>query len=308
MKAIAVSDRAAGTSGLTLQDRPYPHAAENDVIVRVHAAGYTTGELAWPGTWTDRAGRDRTPSIPGHEVAGVVEELGYGTTGLSVGQCVFGVADWTRDGTLAEFVAVESRNLAPLPADIDFVTAASLPISGLTAWQGLFQHGGLRAGQTVLISGAGGGVGTLASQLAREAGAFVIGAGRKSHRDRSIEAGAHEFIDLDAGDIDLALRVDLLFDVLGGTIGARLAGAVRPGGTVIAIASPPDVNRSDITTRFFVVETDRSQLSDLAGRVLSGRLRTFVGEVVTLEDAVAAFSSGTGSPGKTVVTVAEEDK
>lgn len=143
MKAIAVSDRAAGTSGLTLQDRPYPHAAENDVIVRVHAAGYTTGELAWPGTWTDRAGRDRTPSIPGHEVAGVVEELGYGTTGLSVGQRVFGVADWTRDGTLAEFVAVESRNLAPLPADIDFVTAASLPISGLTAWQGLFQHGGL---------------------------------------------------------------------------------------------------------------------------------------------------------------------
>ena len=308
MKAIAVSDRAAGTSGLTLQDRPYPHAAENDVIVRVHAAGYTTGELAWPGTWTDRAGRDRTPSIPGHEVAGVVEELGYGTTGLSVGQRVFGVADWTRDGTLAEFVAVESRNLAPLPADIDFVTAASLPISGLTAWQGLFQHGGLRAGQTVLIGGAGGGVGTLASQLAREAGAFVIGAGRKSHRDRSIEAGAHEFIDLDAGDVDLALRVDLLFDVLGGTIGARLAGSVRPGGTVIAIASPPDVNRSDITTRFFVVETDRSQLSDLAGRVLSGRLRTFVGEVVTLEDAVAAFSSGTGSQGKTVVTVAEEDK
>ena len=308
MKAIAVSDRAAGTSGLTLQDRPYPHAAENDVIVRVHAAGYTTGELAWPGTWTDRAGRDRTPSIPGHEVAGVVEELGYGTTGLSVGQRVFGVADWTRDGTLAEFVAVESRNLAPLPADIDFVTAASLPISGLTAWQGLFQHGGLRAGQTVLISGAGGGVGTLATQLAREAGAFVIGAGHRGHRDRSIEAGAHEFIDLDAGDIDQALRVDLLFDVLGGTIGARLAGSVRPGGTVIAIASPPDVNRSDITTRFFVVETDRSQLSDLAGRVLSGRLRTFVGEVVTLEDAVAAFSSGTRSPGKTVVTVAEEDK
>jgi NADPH:quinone reductase-like Zn-dependent oxidoreductase len=308
MKAIAVSDRAAGTSGLTLQDRPYPHAAENDVIVRVHAAGYTTGELAWPGTWTDRAGRDRTPSIPGHELAGVVEELGYGTSGLSVGQRVFGVADWTRDGTLAEFVAVESRNLAPLPADIDFVTAASLPISGLTAWQGLFQHGGLRAGQTVLISGAGGGVGTLATQLAREAGAFVIGAGRKGHRDRSLEAGAHEFIDLDAGDIDQALRVDLLFEVLGGAIGARLAGAVRPGGTVIAIASPPDVNRSDITTRFFVVETDRSQLSDLAGRVLSGRLRTFVGEVVTLEDAVAAFSSGTGSQGKTVVTVAEEDK
>src|SRR5215813_8492771 len=129
MRAITVRDRDAGVGGLALTDMPYPRAAENDVIVRVHAAGFTPHELEWPGTWTDRAGRDRTPSIPGHELSGVVAELGYGTTGLTVGQRVFGVTDWARNGTLAEFVAVEARNLAPLSADIDDIVAAAMPIS-----------------------------------------------------------------------------------------------------------------------------------------------------------------------------------
>ena len=158
VQAITVQDRAAGTAGLTLSDIPHPHASENDVIVRVHAAGFTPGELDWPGTWTDRAGRDRTPSVPGHELSGLVAELGYGTTGLTVGQRVFGLADWTRDGSLAEYTAVEARNLAALPADIDHTVAAALPISGLTAWQGLFDHAHLKAGQTVLVHGAAGGV------------------------------------------------------------------------------------------------------------------------------------------------------
>ena len=148
MRAITVRDRDAGVSGLSLTELPYPDAAGNDVIVQVHAAGFTRGELDWPGTWTDRAGRDRTPSVPGHELSGVVVELGYGTTGLTVGQRVFGLADWTRDGSLAEFTAVEARNLAPLPVDVDHVAAAALPISGLTAWQALFDHADLQAGQT----------------------------------------------------------------------------------------------------------------------------------------------------------------
>jgi NADPH:quinone reductase-like Zn-dependent oxidoreductase len=156
MQAIAVRDRSAGIGGLALTELPYPHAAENDVVVRVHAAGFTPGELDWPGTWEDRAGRDRTPSVPGHELSGVVAELGYGTTGLTVGQRVFGLADWTRNGSLAEYTAVEARNLAPLPADVDHAQAATLPISGLTAWQGLFDHGHLTTGQTVLIHGAAG--------------------------------------------------------------------------------------------------------------------------------------------------------
>src|SRR3954454_7135200 len=131
MKAIVVTDEAAGKAGMRLVERPAPVAAVNEVVVVVHASGFTPGELTWPSTWTDRLGRERTPSIPGHELAGVVTGLGYGTTGLSVGQRVFGLADWHRDGTLAEYVAVEARNLAPLPGDVDFTLGASLPISGL---------------------------------------------------------------------------------------------------------------------------------------------------------------------------------
>src|SRR5689334_20343199 len=223
MQAIVVRDRAAGSRGLSLAEMPYPHAAENDVVVRVHAAGFTPGELDWPGTWTVRAGRDRTPSVPGHELSGVVVELGYGTTGLSVGQRVFGLADWTRNGTLAEYTAVEARNLAPLPADIDHTVAAALPISGLTAWQGLFDHGRLTTGQTVLIHGAAGGVGSIAVQLAREAGARVIGTGRVSGRDRALALGVDTFIDLQAEKLEHAGEVDVVFDVIGGDILDRSA-------------------------------------------------------------------------------------
>jgi NADPH:quinone reductase-like Zn-dependent oxidoreductase len=154
MKAIVVTDQAAGTAGMTLEERPEPPAANNDVIVEIHASGFVPTEMEWPSTWTDRADRDRTPSIPGHEMAGVVTTLGYGTAGLSVGQRVFGLADWHRDGTLAEYVAIEARNLAPLPGDVDFTVGASLPISGLTAWQGLFEHGRLQTGQSLLAHGA----------------------------------------------------------------------------------------------------------------------------------------------------------
>src|SRR3954449_1169654 len=165
MKAIVVTDEAAGTGGMTLVERPEPPAAINDVVVEVHASGFVPTEMEWSSTWTDRRGRDRTPSIPGHELAGVVRALGYGTTGLSVGQRVLGLTDWHRDGTLAEHVAVEARNLSPLPGDVDFTVGASLPISGLTAWQGLFQHGRLRAGQSVLAHGAAGAVGSMVTQL-----------------------------------------------------------------------------------------------------------------------------------------------
>ena len=196
MKAIVVTDQAAGTAGMKLVERPEPQAAINDVVVQVHASGFTSGELTWPSTWTDRLDRDRTPSIPGHELAGVVTALGYGTTGLSVGQRVFGLADWHRDGTLAEYVAIEARNLAPLPGDVDFTVGAGVAMTGLTAWQGLFEHGRLQAGQSVLVHGAAGAVGSMATQLAREAGAHVIGTGRAAGRQTALDFGAHEFVDL----------------------------------------------------------------------------------------------------------------
>ncbi|MET7737519.1 NADP-dependent oxidoreductase [Streptomyces sp. NPDC005402] len=306
MRAITVRDREAGVRGLTLEELPPPHAAENDVILRVHAAGFTRGELDWPATWTDRAGRDRTPSVPGHEVSGVVTELGYGTTGLTVGQRVFGLADWTRDGSLAEYVAVEARNLAPLPADIDHTVAAALPISGLTAWQGLFDHARLTTGQTVLIHGAAGGVGSIAVQLAHEAGARVVGTGRSADRDTVLELGAHEFLDLEADRWEDTGQVDVVFDVIGGDVLDRSAALVRPGGTLVSIAHQPAVRPADGRAVFFVVEPDRARLADLARRLRDGRLRVRVGAVRPLSEAADAFASRQRVPGRTIIRVAED--
>src|SRR6266571_4835719 len=232
MKAIVVTDQAAGTAGMTLVERPEPPAAINDVVVEIHASGFVPTELAWPSTWTDRRGRDRTPSIPGHELAGVVTALGYGTTGLSVGQRVFGLTDWHRDGTLAEYAAVEARNLAPLPGNVDFTAGASLPISGLTAWQGLFQHGRLRAGQSVL---------------------------------------ANEFLSLDDEDLEDTGGVDLVFDVIGGDIQRRSASIIRPGGTLVSVVGPAEARPAEGLAVDFVVESIPSQLAEIADRVRDGR-------------------------------------
>jgi NADPH:quinone reductase-like Zn-dependent oxidoreductase len=303
MKAIVVTDQAAGTAGMKLVERPEPQAAINDVIVRVHASGFVPDELAWPSTWTDRLDRNRTPSIPGHELAGVVTALGYGTRGLSVGQRVLGLTDWYRDGTLAEHVAVEARNLVPLPGDVDFTVGASLPISGLTAWQGLFEHGRLQAGQSVLVHGAAGAVGSTVAQLAREAGAYVIGTGRSAHRQAALDFGAQEFVDLENDALEDVGKVDLVFDVFGGDIGKRSARLIRSGGTLVTIVGPPEARPADGLAVDFVVESDRAQLGEIVQRVRDGRLRTNIGNVSTLDDAVTTFTRTKRINGKTIIRV-----
>ena len=303
MKAIVVSDRTAGAPGMALGERPDPTPAINDVVVEVHASGYVSTELEWPSTWVDRAGRDRTPSIPGHELAGVVTALGYGTTGLSVGQRVLGLADWHRDGTLAEYVAIEARNLAPLPDDVDFTVGASLPISGLTAWQGLFQHGRLQAGKSVLAHGAAGAVGSMVTQLAGEAGAYVIGTGRAADRQKALDFGAKEFVDLDNDALEDVGGVDLVFDVIGGDIQKRSAGLIRAGGILVSIVGPVEARPADGWAIDFVVESDRAQLGEIVRRVRDGRLRTNIGTVAPLDDAVAAFNPTERRAGKTIIRV-----
>jgi NADPH:quinone reductase-like Zn-dependent oxidoreductase len=303
MKAIVVSDEAAGTAGMTLVERPEPVPAINDVAVQVRASGFVATELAWPSTWTDRLDRDRTPSIPGHELAGVVTTLGYGTTGLSVGQRVFGLTDWYRDGTLAESVTVEARNLAPLPGDVDFTVGASLPISGLTAWQGLFDHGRVHAGQSVLAHGAAGAVGSMVTQLAREFGAYVIGTGRAADRQIALDFGAHEFVDLDNDALEDVGGIDLVFDVIGGDIQKRSAGLVRARGTLVTIVGPPEAQPADGLAIDFVVESDRAQLIEIVQRVRHGTLRTNIGNVATLDNAVAALNPTERPKGKTIISV-----
>src|SRR6187397_1598881 len=244
--------------------------------------------------------------MPGHDLAGVVTALGYGTTGLSVGQRVFGLTDWYRDGSLAEYAAVEARNLAPLPGDVDFTVGASLPISGLTAWQGLFDHGRLQAGQSVLVHGAAGAVGSMATQLAREVGAYVIGTGRASGRQTALGFGAHEFVDLEHDAMEDVGGVDLVFDVLGGDIQKRSAGLVRAGGTLVTITGPTEARPADGLTVDFVVVPDRAQLSEIVRRARDGRVRTNIGKVATLDDAVAAFNPTEGIKGETIISVRPE--
>jgi NADPH:quinone reductase-like Zn-dependent oxidoreductase len=289
-----------------LAELPYPHAAENDVIVEVHAASFTPGELDWPATWTDRAGRDRSPTVPGHEVSGVIAELGYGTTGLTVGQRVFGLTDWARNGTLAQYVSVEARNLAPLAGSIDHTVAAALPISGLTAWQGLFDHARLATGQTVLIHGAAGAVGSIAVQLAHQAGARVIGSGRTEHRDTVLGMGADAFLDLRHDRLEDVGPVHVVFDVIGGEILDRSATLVRSGGVLVTIAEPPRVRPDDGRAVFFVVEPDRVALSALERRLRDGRLRPIVGTVCPLAQAPSVFDPAHRTPGKTVIRVVDE--
>src|SRR3954452_2550126 len=303
MKAIVVTDQAAGTSGMRLVGWPEPQAAINDIVVQGHASGFVGTELTWPSTWTDRLGRDRTPSIPGHELAGVVTSLGYGSTGLSVGQRVFGLADWYRDGTLAEYAAIEARNLAPLPGDVDFTVGASLPISGLTAWQGLIVHGRFRAGQSVIAHGAAGAVGSIVTQLAREFGAYVIGTGRAADRRSALDFGANEFVDLENDTLKDVGKVYLVFDVIGGDVQKRSAGLIRAGGTLVTVVGPPEALPMDGRAIDFVVESDRDQLGEIVQRVRDGRLRTNIGNVATLDDAVAALNPTERRTGKTFIQV-----
>src|ERR1700751_2181283 len=178
-----------GIESLVYEDAPDPTPAIGDALVQVRAASFTPTELLWPLT-TDRDGHVRGARIPAHEGSGVVVELGYGAAGVSVGDEVYGLIDGYRDGWAADYVATEVSSLARKPTTVDFIEAAAVPQAALTSWQALFDHGHLESGQTVVIHGAAGGVGTIGVQLARWAGAHVIGTGRARARQRALDLGA----------------------------------------------------------------------------------------------------------------------
>src|SRR4051812_1789505 len=174
---------------------------------------------------------------------------------------------------------------------------------GLTAWQGLVEHGRVQAGQSVLVHGAAGSVGSMVTQLARELGAYVIGTGRATDRHRALDFGAQEFVDLDNDPLEDVGGVDLVFDVIGGDIQKRSASLIRAGGTLVTIAAPPEARPADGLAIDFVVLPDRAQLTEIVKRVRDGRLRTNIGHVATLDDAVAAFNPTERISGQTIVRV-----
>jgi NADPH:quinone reductase-like Zn-dependent oxidoreductase len=304
MKAIRLRE-PTGISGLVYEDVPDAKPMACDVLVKVAACGITHNELDYP-VWTCRAGHQRATVIPGAEVSGVVAALGFGTAGIAVGDEVFGLTDQWRDGTAAEYVAVEARNMAPKPQTVDHVHAAAVPRAGLTAWQALFDHGRLAKGQTVVIHGAGGAVGSTAVQLAVWAGAEVIGTGRSHSRPLVTELGAHRFVALDENRLeDAAGRADLVFDTIGGEVLAASPALLRPGGTLVSVRadSPRPATRDDNRFVVFIQESNRAQLIELARLVDEGHLRPQVGGVYPLAHAAEAFGAKAagGIPGRIVL-------
>lgn len=299
---------------LAFEEAPSPDLSPRDVLVRVHASGVSPGELDWPGAWLDHDATPRVPPIvPGHEVAGVVEAVGPEATGFTVGDEVFGYIDVHRDGSDAEYVAVraDAGELAPKPETLTHAEAAAVPLSALTAWQALFDHGDLQPGQRVLVHGGAGGVGTFAVQFARWRGAHVVAT--SSERDRSFvsELGADEVIDYRGTRFeDTVAHVDLVLDAVGGDTWSRSWDVIRPGGRLVSIAVPRPPDRDEVDGRraiWFVVRPDVRQLVEI-GRLLDARLvRSIVSDVLPLARGAEAYGPGArrSGPGKVVLSVSD---
>ena len=296
--------RPGGPGALALEQLPTPRPGAGEALVRVHAAAITRGELDWPV--------DRLPATPSYELSGVVAALGQGVEGVAVGEPVYALIGFDRDGAAADYAAVPAGLLAPKPATLGHLESAAVPLAALSAWQGLFVHGGLREGQRVLIHGAAGGVGQFATQLARRRGAHVIGTTSRPDDGLARGFGADEVLDGAVADLAGAVEpVDLVFDTVGGERLERSPAVVRDGGRLVSVAEEPPESgsRAPIQRSYFVVEPDRGQLVELGRMIDRGQLRVAIDSVFPLEDARAAFerSLATGKRGKVVLRVAEDE-
>jgi NADPH:quinone reductase-like Zn-dependent oxidoreductase len=291
MKAIGLRTRG-GPEALVLADVPVPRPGDDEVLVRVHAAGVTPTELVWGPTWTTAAGAPRPfPIIPGHEFSGEVVEVGRGDLSVAVGDFVYGLNDWFRDGASAEFCVARADEVARKPDAIDHVASAVTPISALTAWQGLIERGRLTAGERVLIHGAAGAVGHFAVQVAAWQRAHVIGTVSPHNAAFVRGLGASEVIDYWASRFDdVVHEVDLVFDTVGGETLDRSWGVLKPGGRLVTIAASAEGARDPrVQEAFFIVRSDPGQLDEIARLIDSGKLRPVVDAVFPLDQAAQAY-------------------
>jgi NADPH:quinone reductase-like Zn-dependent oxidoreductase len=311
MKAVCAHLRG-GPEVLVYEEAPRPQLRSGDALVHVHAAAITPTELAWSETWENEDGTPRLPIIPSHEVSGVVEEIAGGVVDVGVGDHVYALTDFRRNGAAAECVAVRAADLAPRPRSLDDVQAAAVPLSALTAWQALFEHGRLAAGQRLLVHGAAGGVGSLAVQLARWKGALVIGTASAKDRPFVRQLGADEVIDHRTAAFEKVVReVDLVLDTVGGETLRRSWSVLRRGGVLVSVVEPPspaDARAHDARGVFFIVRPDRAQLVEIARLVDEGKLRSVVDSVLPLARARDAYDRGLHAHhrGKIVLAVEAE--
>ena len=312
MKAIRLHGRK-GLCDLHFEDAPLPRLLPGDALVRVYATGITPTELEWDETYQNADGSPRIPSIPGHEVAGIVEAVASGASDVRPGDAVYGLTDFPRDGAAAEFVAVRASNLAARPQSIDFCHAAAIALSGLTAWQAFFTYANLQPGQKVLSHGGAGGVGVFAVQLARWCGAHVSATARAKDAEFLGGLGAERVIDYATERFDELLSgQDLVLDTIGGETQERSWKVLRRGGAMINLRGPlPSEKLAEFGVRgiFFIVEPSRANLTELAKLVDQGALKSIVSRVLPLADARLAFEppAANRAPGKIVLKVREEN-
>jgi NADPH:quinone reductase-like Zn-dependent oxidoreductase len=311
VKAIHIHGRG-GPEQLVYEEAPQPHLGPGEVLVRVYAAGIIAPELTWSATYETKTGSKRSLPIPGHDLSGVVEEVGPGVTTISRGEAVYALTAFDRDGSEAEYMIALSSELAPKPRTLDYVQAAAVPLTALTAWQALFVHTGLVAGQTILIHGASGGVGVFAVQLARWAGAQVIATASARNRDFLQELGANEIIDYTTTRFEEVVHdVDIVFDTVGGDTLERSYEVVKPGGILVSVANPPSVEQAkahDVRPVWFIVEPNREQLIQIGDLIDAGWIRPIIETVLPLSQARQAYEQGARghTRGKIVLRVVDE--
>jgi NADPH:quinone reductase-like Zn-dependent oxidoreductase len=306
VKAIRTHGRG-GPEQLFFEDAPLPEVRRGEVLVRVRATGITPMELTWDASYQYADGTPRIPSIPGHEVSGVVKRMAPDVTDFHPGDEVYGLVDFPHDGAAADFAAVRAANLALKPLTIPHEQAAALPLSALTAWQALFEHARLDVGQSVLIHGGAGGVGSLAVQLARWRGSRVLATASASNAELVRSLGADEVIDYRTTRFEERLRdIDVVLDTIGGETQERSWQVLRKGGVLVTLVSPipPGVaEQHGVRGMFFVVSGNREQLDQITGLVNAGKLKPVVSEVLPLARAREAFEHGAAghAPGKIVL-------
>ena len=308
MTALRAHHRG-GPEVLVAEPAPIPVAGSGEVLVEVHAAAITFDELTWEETW-QHGGVDRTPTIPSHEVSGVIARVGPDVVDLAVGDEVYGLIPFDRDGAAAEYAAVPTACLGLRPSTVDHIVSAALPLAGLTAWQALVDHAGVQAGERVLVHGGTGGVGALTIQLAALLGADVATTVRSDCHDLMATFGASRVIDTRSerfDDTDVAY--DVVIDTLGGETLARSFEVLRPGGRLVTLSAPPPPGRAEafgVTAIFFIVVPRRTELAHLAELVDTSKLHVAVAATYPLREGRAAFLSGRQPhrrPGKTVLVV-----
>jgi len=292
MKAIRIHTRS-GPEAFVYEDAPQPHPGEGEVLVRVYATSVMWQEPTWAETWKTPTGVDRDLPIPGHDLSGLVAEVGTGVTDVAIGEAVYALTEFWRDGAAAEYAIARATDLAPKPRSLDYVQAAGVPLVGLTAWQALFDHARLSAGQSVLIHGAAGGVGSMAVQLAHWVGANVIGTASVRNRDFLRGLGADEVIDYTSTRFeDMLHDVDVVLDTIGGDTMERSWSALKKEGLLVSVFSPPPKEQAKahgVRALFFVVQPNRAELSQIGDLIDAGQVQPVIETVFPLSEARQAF-------------------